>query len=59
MSALVQENVQLHAFDYFLKLHWRTFGQIRHSSGSGAPSGTALRNPKKFAHLAGESRTLG
>jgi hypothetical protein len=39
-------------------LHWSTLGQIRHSSGKGASEGKACRNPKKWAHLAGESKTL-
>jgi len=45
---------------YFLRmLHWRTFGQTRHSSDSGASSGRLFMSPEKWAHLAGESRTVG
>jgi hypothetical protein len=44
---------------YLRRLHWRTLGQIRHSSGSIVPSGKPWRKPRKWAHLAGESRTLG
>ena len=40
-------------------LHWRTFGQTRHSSDSGASSGKLFRSPEKCAHLAGESKTVG
>jgi hypothetical protein len=40
-------------------LHWRTFGQTRHSSDNGASSGRLFMSPEKCAHLAGESRTIG
>jgi hypothetical protein len=40
-------------------VHWSTFGQIRHSSGRGAFGGRAFRSPEKWAHFAGESKTLG
>ena len=40
-------------------LHWRTLGQTRHSSDSGASSGRLFISPEKWAHLAGESRTVG
>lgn len=40
-------------------VHWRTFGHIRHSSGIGASFGSVFRNPKKWAHFAGESKTFG
>jgi len=40
-------------------LHWSTFGQIRHSSGSGAFGGRAFGSPEKWAHFAGESKTIG
>jgi hypothetical protein len=40
-------------------LHWSTFGQSKHSSGNGAPSGSEFKSPEKCAHFAGESNTLG
>jgi hypothetical protein len=40
-------------------VHCNTFGQIRHSSGSCPSLGAVFKNPKKRAHLAGDSRTVG
>jgi len=39
--------------------HWSTFGQSRHSSGNGASCGRAFSKLEKWAHFAGDSKTLG
>ena len=44
---------------YLRTLHCSTFGQSRHSSGNGAPSGKGFKSPEKCAHFAGESNTFG
>ena len=44
---------------YLRMLHCSTFGQIKHSSGSGSPSGRVFKSPEKWAHFAGESNTFG
>ena len=45
---------------YFLRmLHCSTFGQSRHSSGSGAPWGSVFSRLEKWAHFAGDSNTFG
>ncbi len=46
--------------NYFLRmLHWSTLGQIRHSSWVSVLPGGAFSSPLKWAHLAGESKTVG
>src|SRR3972149_3271312 len=44
---------------YLRILHCSTFGQIKHSSGNGSPSGKVFKSPEKCAHFAGESNTFG
>jgi hypothetical protein len=44
---------------YLRMLHCSTFGQIKHSSGNGSPSGKVFKSPEKCAHFAGESNTVG
>jgi len=44
---------------YLRERHWSTLGQSRHSSGSRPLWSCAFRRLEKWAHLAGDSNTLG
>lgn len=56
---LLLSSVQEHLVYLLRMLHWSTLGQTKHSSLESTLSGGVLRSPLKWAHLAGESKTVG